>query len=473
MATAQKGVLELLLVNHPLDCPICDQAGECYLQDYSFEYGRGDSRTSSPRRKGVKRYPIGPRVVFDQERCILCRRCVRFTAEISKTEELRVFGIGDHSHIATIPDAPLDNPYSINTADICPVGALLSRDFHHKRRVWFLEETESVCPSCSRGCNTKLGMFKNEIQRIVPRRNDEVNETWMCDRGRLDYRFVQDETRISEAVVRESASENGSAAGVDMDVAIASAAERIQSAIAEHGADSVAVLGSGHLTNEELFRLAGLARDSIGTPHLDLVVPTGPSDDFLIESEKVANARGARDVGVVPGPDGRDAAGILSAAAEGAIKLLYVVRSQDVIASLGAEAAEAVLASVETLIVQDSNESEWTSRAHVVLPGRVWAEKDGSFTNFAGRVQRVRRARKAVETTAVDGDIFERLTAALSGEKAKADLFEPGATFAAIAETVSGYAAMQLGSLGATGRVVGEAPAEEKMDGEEAAPAES
>ena len=124
VAEARRGVMELLLINHPLDCPICDQAGECYLQDYSFGYGGQHARTTSPRRKGTKRHPIGPRVVFDEERCILCRRCVRFTEEISKTAELRVFGIGDRSHIGTIPDRPLDNAYSVCTADVCPVGAL-------------------------------------------------------------------------------------------------------------------------------------------------------------------------------------------------------------------------------------------------------------------------------------------------------------------------------------------------------------
>src|SRR5690606_8368267 len=197
-----RGVMELLLINHPLDCPICDQAGECYLQDYSFGYGRQDSRATSPRRKGIKRHPIGPRVIFDQERCILCRRCVRFTKEITKTNELRVFGIGDRSRIGTTAERPLDNDYSINTADICPVGALLSRDFHHKRRVWFLQEFESICPSCSNGCNIKLGIYRNEIQRLLPRRNDDVNDTWMCDHGRLNYGFVHDATRVRVPLVR-------------------------------------------------------------------------------------------------------------------------------------------------------------------------------------------------------------------------------------------------------------------------------
>src|SRR5215470_12587309 len=262
VAEARRGVTELLLVNHPLDCPICDQAGECYLQDYSFGYGRQHARTTSPRRKGLKRHPIGPRVVFDEERCILCRRCVRFTEEISKTGELRVFGIGDHSHIGTAPDRPLDNAYSICTADICPVGALLSADFHHKRRVWFLEEVESICPSCANGCNVKLGMFKNEIQRLLPRRNDAVNDTWMCDHGRLRYRFVDDETRVRTPMVRgglaaqalgrgeadgdETSGPDGAgraASGATIDEAIAAAAECLKRALAG-GPQAVAVIGS-------------------------------------------------------------------------------------------------------------------------------------------------------------------------------------------------------------------------------------
>ncbi|MFM8411771.1 MAG: 2Fe-2S iron-sulfur cluster-binding protein, partial [Alphaproteobacteria bacterium] len=235
----RKAVMELLLLNHPLDCPICDQAGECYLQDYSFGHGREHSRATAPRRKGLKRHPIGPRVVFDQERCILCRRCVRFTKEISKTDELRVFGAGDRSRIATSAGKPLDNDYSINTADICPVGALLSSDFHHKRRVWFLEDTESVCPSCSNGCNVRISTFRNEIQRLLPRRNDEVNDTWMCDHGRLRYAFVHDETRLRAPAIANRP--NGGAVPT-VDEAIAAAAAALRAAIATYGAQSVAVV---------------------------------------------------------------------------------------------------------------------------------------------------------------------------------------------------------------------------------------
>jgi NADH-quinone oxidoreductase subunit G len=449
---ARRGVMELLLVNHPLDCPICDQAGECYLQDYSFGYGRQHARTTSPRRKGLKRHPIGPRVVFDEERCILCRRCVRFTKEISKTGELRVFGIGDDSHIGAVPEQPLDNEYSVCTADICPVGALLSADFHHKRRVWFLEEVESVCPSCANGCNIKLGMFRNEIQRLVPRRNDAVNDTWMCDHGRLKYHFAQDETRIRVPRVDGVAPEggNGSRPAIDAAAVVQDVARRIRATVETHGAASVAMIGSAHLTNEECYRLVGL-RDAIGTPHLDLVVRVGESDDFLIKAEKAANARGARDVGVRPAAGGKAAAEILDACATGEIKLLYVVGSADLLAVHGEESVLRALEKVDTLIVQDSNHSALTDCAHIVLPGLTWAEKDGSFTNHAGRVQRIRRAMMPPEGTLTDGEIFVRLAAWVKDGKSPAAGFDASATLAEIAMTLPAYRDVTLNGRGSRG----------------------
>jgi NADH-quinone oxidoreductase subunit G len=452
VAEARRGVMELLLVNHPLDCPICDQAGECYLQDYSFGYGRQHARTTSPRRKGHKRQQIGPRVVFDEERCILCRRCVRFTKEISKTGELGVFGIGDHSHIGTIPDQPLDNAYSVCTADICPVGALLSADFHHKRRVWFLEEVESVCPSCANGCNIKLGMFRNEIQRVVPRRNDAVNDTWMCDHGRLNYHFAQDETRVRvpqiDGVTREGG--NGSGPMIDTTAAVEETARRIRKAITAHGPGTVALIASAQLTNEEFYRLVGL-RDAIGTPHLDLVVPLGEADDFLIKAEKAPNARGARDVGVGPGSGGKTTAEILAACAASEIKVLYVVGSADLLAVHGEQSVLRALEHVETVIAQDSNRSAITARAHIVLPGLTWAEKDGSFTNHAGRVQRIRRAMTPPEGALTDGEVFVLLAGWLKDGKAPTAGFDARATLAEIAGALVAYRDVTLDRLGSHG----------------------
>ena len=468
VAEARRGVMELLLINHPLDCPICDQAGECYLQDYSFAYGREDSRTSSPRRKGVKRYPIGPRVIYDQERCILCRRCVRFTSEISETDELRVLGIGDTSRIGTAPDAPLDNDYSINTADICPVEALLSADFHHKRRVWFLEETQSVCPGCSKGCNIKIGMYKNEIQRLVPRRNDDVNDTWMCDQGRLGYAFAHDDSRVREATM---AQEGGARTACSTDEALDVVAARIRAALDADGPDSVAVLGSAHLTNEELYCLRELVQQGIGTPHLDTLVPMGEGDDFLIQPEKAANARGASDLGISPGEGGKGLAEVLAAAAAGDIKVLYVVGSGDLESLTEPEVLQAALDKVETLIVQDSNRSATTDRAAIVLPGQVWAEKDGSFTNHAGRVQRIRRAMKPSPDAYCDGGLFTRLQARLEGKDPSSAGFDARRSLEAIAGSVAGYEGLSLERLGSLGVGPGEAAPRPEMP-EEGAPAE-
>ena len=458
---AREGVMELLLINHPLDCPICDQAGECYLQDYSYGYGRGHSRTTSPRRKGVKRYPIGPRVIFDQERCILCRRCVRFTKEISKTNELRVFGMGDRSRIGASAGRPLDNDYSINTADICPVGALLSADFHHKRRVWFLEETESVCPSCANGCNVKIGVFKNEIQRLLPRRNDAVNDTWMCDYGRLNYAFVHDESRIRVPFVRDMpiaeegaapvASPGGNGAGPvapTVDDALAAAAVALRQSIEKHGAASVGVIVSPRLTNEESFRLARLVHDVLKTPNVALAVPLGASDDFLIKPGKVANARGARDVGLVPASSARDVAAILAACAAGEVRALWVVGSDDLAVVAGEEAATSAVAGLEALILHDTTRSPLTGLATVLIPGATWAEKDGSFTNDAGRVQRIRRAVHPPEGLVADGEVFARLAAALGAAGAA---FDPRAAFDEMAAAVAPYRGMSLARLGSLG----------------------
>jgi len=445
VAFARKGVMELLLVNHPLDCAICDQAGECYLQDYSSGYGSQESRTTSPRRKGLKRHPIGERVIFDQERCILCRRCVRFTKEISQTDELRVFGIGDRSHIGTTAERPLDNDYSINTADICPVGALLSRDFHHKRRVWFLQEYESVCPSCSNGCNVKLGIYQNEIQRLLPRRNDAVNDTWMCDHGRLNYHFVNDETRVRTALVRDA----DAAFATTLDAALESAAERLRGAIAAHGASAVGVLGSPHLTNEECFRLVQLVK-AIGTPHFDMVVPMGTSDDFLIKAEKAANARGARAVGVAPGEGGKDARAILDACTSGELRVLLVVGSRDAALVLGESGIRDAAAKLDALIVVDANRSPLTDAATVVLPGLVWAEKDGTLTNHAGRVQRIRKALDAPEGLIPEGALFPRL-AQLVGRAAAPPAFDAAATLRELAQAVPEFAGIGFETLGSLG----------------------
>ena len=194
---AVKWGLDFHLINHPLDCPICDQAGECGLQDQYMEYGKYNPEMAEKKQKKHKVVDLGPTIVLDSERCILCSRCVRFTDEVSKTNELGIFNRGDHAEIGTHDGKKLDNKYSLNTVDICPVGALTSKDFRFKQRVWYLKDSETVCNGCSTGCNVKVYFNKEGLFRVKPKHNADVNGHWMCDEGRDVYKFVNSEARLT------------------------------------------------------------------------------------------------------------------------------------------------------------------------------------------------------------------------------------------------------------------------------------
>src|SRR5580693_775030 len=194
----REGVLEFLLINHPLDCPICDQAGECKLQEYSVDYGQSASRFVEPKVHKPKAVDLGPRIVLDDERCILCTRCIRFTKDIVGDDALGIVNRGSYNTLTAYPGKAFDNNYTLNTVDICPVGALTSKDFRFKMRVWFLKETKSVCTSCATGCNVVMGSREEKIFRYEPRQNDAVNSCWMCDSGRLNYKWIGAENRLTE-----------------------------------------------------------------------------------------------------------------------------------------------------------------------------------------------------------------------------------------------------------------------------------
>src|SRR5258706_5055993 len=210
---ARADVMELLLINHPLDCPICDQAGECKLQEYSFELGSGASRFDVPKNHKRKRVEFSDRVVFDGERCIVCTRCVRFTQEISKNGELTVVQRGDRSEIDVAPGKKMTGNYQMNVIDVCPVGALTSADFRFQSRVWFMEQVRTVCQSCARGCNVLAGTRWNRVLRLVPAENPDVNQWWMCDQGRLDIKEPAAEDRLSSGrILRDGKARDCSAA---------------------------------------------------------------------------------------------------------------------------------------------------------------------------------------------------------------------------------------------------------------------
>ena len=435
----RRGVMELLLVNHPLDCPICDKAGECLLQDYSYAYGSRRARTREPRRKLEKRKEIGPRMILDQERCILCRRCVRFTREITKTNELGVFNMGDHSVLDILEDKPLANDYSINTADVCPVGALESKDFHHKLRVWFLKKTESVCPSCANGCNITVHHYRDRIWRMMPRRNDAVNDTWMCDHGRLNYKHVNSTDRLRQPLLRR----NGQLEACEWNEALSNAASALRQAARDTAGHSIAAVASPHLTNEESFRFGQLLRN-LGVGRIDVAVVVGKSDDLLIKAEKAGNARGARDMGLVAGGG---VPAILEAAAKGEIRVLYVC-GPDLWQTTDRQQLEQTLANVDCLIVQDTVRSPLAERAHVVLPSLTFAEKSGTFTNVAGRVQQLHQAINPPEGQLGDGEIFSRLLAQITEGP---PTFDPAAVLGEIAQAVPAYAGLTLEKIGSQG----------------------
>jgi NADH-quinone oxidoreductase subunit G len=436
---AREGVMELLLVNHPLDCPICDQAGECKLQDYAYEYGAKESRTREPRQALKKKVDIGPRVVLDQERCILCRRCVRFCKEITGTKELRVFNRGDRSVLDVYPGFPLENDYSMNVVDLCPVGALTSKDFRFKIRAWFLEEVPGVCTGCANGCNVYLGVANNKVYRYVPRRNDDVNETWLCDAGRLSYKQIGSGDRLRSPLVRVG---EGAAEPTGYDAALAEAAERLRRVVDEKGAESVVVLASPHATNEDLFAFHRFA-SALGVGGAGVAVVSGDHDALLVKADKAANAVGARLIGF------EDAAGALEKI-RGGEAAAAVVMGHDVLDEAHLGSADA-LGGLEALIVLDTHQSALQGVAHVVFPVRHAAEKLGTLTNYAGRVQRVRPALEPAWEAWSEGEVIAKLGAALglSGFDGSYDVHSVSKL---LADATPAFAGVYLGSVGDQGR---------------------
>ncbi|MEN8182174.1 MAG: molybdopterin-dependent oxidoreductase [Myxococcota bacterium] len=437
---AREGVMELLLVNHPLDCPICDQAGECKLQDYAFAYGVGHSRSREARRPAKKRVELGPTIVFDQERCILCRRCVRFCREVPGSGELGVFARGDDSMIETFPGAELDNPYSMNVADICPVGALTTRDFRFKIRVWFLEDVPGLCTGCSNGCNVHLGVANNKVYRYVPRRNDAVNETWICDAGRLSYQQIGSADRLTQALVR---GELGVLEQTPLPEALDAAAGALRGVVDAHGAEAIGGVASAHASNEDLFVFRRFLQ-ALGARSAAVAVPTGDSDEVLIKAEKAANAEGARALGFM-GPTE-----LVEALGSGALRAV-VVMGHDLVGSGAVELA--ALAGLEVIVLLDTHRSELERIAHVVLPTRHAAEKDASYTNHAGRVQRSFAAVEPAFEARPDGELLSGLGVRLGlpGFDGRFDVAAISDALAAEHPTFAGRALASLSEDGAPG----------------------
>jgi NADH-quinone oxidoreductase subunit G len=254
--------LDFHLINHPLDCPICDQAGECGLQDQYMQFGKYDPQMAERKVKKHKVVDLGPTVVLDSERCILCSRCVRFTDEVSKTNELGIFNRGDRSEIGTVQGRPLDNNYSLNTVDICPVGALTSKDFRFRQRVWYLKAQDSICPGCSTGCNVSVHYNEEGLWRVKPRYNPDVNGYWMCDVGRNTYKYVNKKERLLNAKVGS----RGTWEDEDAVTAAQQVGELLRKAASQTG--SVALVLTGQYTNEEYDSLLQVFVKEIGSKNV-------------------------------------------------------------------------------------------------------------------------------------------------------------------------------------------------------------
>ena len=379
--------MEFLLINHPLDCPICDQAGECKLQDNSFGYGDQRSRYDEKKRQyaSFDRTLIGPHVIADMTRCIQCTRCIRFCQEIAGTGELTFLDRGGRTLVWTHDGKPLANDWSACAADVCPVGALTTREFRFRSRVWYLDKTPSVCPGCNIGCNISIENRDNVVYRFLPRLNPEVNDYWLCDYGR----FSSEKLNLRE--IEKATARDGDSVS---DVHVPAAIERIAAAIRGAAPSEVLFVGSAHLSNEENFLLRKIA-DHIGCPNRDVVVDKSPARKIKSKSGWIegdhfgANFAGAKDMGMSPGPGGYGLEDVLSGKATPKVILV----ADAAFSKIGDDADQvAVLRKAKFLATASRTATALTRVADVVLPSCSLAEREGTFTNVQGRVQKFDRA---------------------------------------------------------------------------------
>jgi NADH-quinone oxidoreductase subunit G len=436
----QRGVMEFLLINHPLDCPICDQAGECQLQEFSVEYGAAESRFLENKVKKPKNVELGPRVTLDDERCILCSRCIRFCQEIAHDDVLGFVDRGSHTVLTAHPGKRLENNYSLNTVDICPVGALTSSDFRFKMRVWFLKETKSICTSCATGCNTIIGSREDTIYRQTPRENDEVNSCWMCDYGRLNFDYLQAENRLLEPRFRIG----NRLEATDWGNAITQAALLLR----QFSGWEMAIIASGRMTNEELWLTSQLGR-ILGVQLTDIVPHSGPGDDILLCEDRNPNANGARILGLTLEP-GNNLPTIIEAVNSGRVRALIALGENPI--DLGITAKK--LSNLPAFIVMDILENAATDHATVVFPSCCFAEKRGSMINGNGRLQRLNRAIRPPGQARDDWEILRDLLQALGASNG---LYSIEDVFRQMSEWVPRFAGLNLSKIGDLGVQIMEA----------------
>jgi NADH-quinone oxidoreductase subunit G len=432
---AQRTALEFLLVNHPIDCPVCDQAGECYLQDNYMRYGLYDSKIELESKVHKRKVVDIGKIMLDAERCVLCSRCLRFESQVTGTNLLQFVNRGDHTQITTFDMGKVDHDYAGNLHDVCPVGALLDKDFRFKMRVWFLKEYESVCPGCSTGCNIYVDERDGSVQRLRARRNADVNKSWICDPGRYHYKQIGVVERVSGARARTPAGWQAAT--------VSAALDKVADALRAAGTAS-AFLATPQGSHEELFAFKKLAEAAggkldfrVGNPQDKLHVRI---DHVLQRADRNPNTRGCLDQGLAR--DGVEA--ILAACRSGAVKAL-VLQGPELLRT--PEAVDAI-ANVPFVAVMATHEGPELDRASVVLPAAMWAETSGSFTNFAGRVQRFNAAvpppGDATSRLELAAGLLSRLGKPLASDQSRD-------VFALVAEATPGYEGLDYRKIGGQG----------------------
>ncbi len=398
----REGVMEFLLINHPLDCPICDQAGECSLQEFSVEHGKGSSRFKEDKVKKPKNVKIGPRIRLDDERCIMCSRCIRFMDEVAEEPVLGFSERGTHTTVGVYPGRELDNNYGLNTVDLCPVGALTSNDFRFQMRTWFLKETASIDTNCGTGTNIIIWTRGNKIFRVTPRQNDEVNSCWMPDSHRLSYTCPSHENRLSAPLIK--------ADGVHEETCWSNSITAAGEAIKQFEGNEIAIIASGKQTNEELFMMRTLAAE-LGTDLISIIPHTQESDKMLISEDRNPNTTGA---GLVLGLDDptEKLAAIKDGISNGSIKAV-IAASEDLLdAGFSANDIDAL-----ELLISIFNTTNATAQASdIVFPGASSAEKRGSMINVTGRLQKLNAACIPPADARDDWEIISDLILAITGE---------------------------------------------------------
>jgi NADH-quinone oxidoreductase subunit G len=437
---AREGVMEFLLINHPLDCPICDQAGECRLQEFSVDYGKGQSRFVEEKVRKPKKTEIGPKIMLDDERCILCSRCVRFMRDVAGQDCLGFVNRGSYSTLTCYPGMEPNTNYDLNITDICPVGALTANDFRFKQRVWFLKETKSVCPNCATACNTVLWSREGVVYRQTPRDNDAVNQCWMCDHGRLHYQFINDPRRITAPSVRSTVM--GERMTLGWPEATRQIVERLQEL--KGAGRTIAAIGTARATTEELFLFNKLAREVLRAELVDCVAHDGEGDKFLLNADRNPNTNGAKLTGVTAEPVGGRIPVIAEAIKSGKIKTLIVHGENVVNHGITTE----LLGKLDLLVVIDTLPNAVTDLAHYVLPGATFAEKRGTFINVKGRLQRLNAA---IPSPGIARPEWQTFAALLNELGADGSYLAIEDVFADMARTLTPLAGLNLSKIGDLG----------------------